>query len=117
MYSILRKPAGRRLAEVLFANEVRNGGVGGGRASGAQNWHAGGDGGESEDLDFGRFWKLLGWRMVGPCWTQVGVAGVDAGPVVDPCWRLLGRLGVHVGVCWGDLGARSASYGAKGGLY
>ena len=26
---ILRKPAGRRLAEVVFANEVRNGGVGG----------------------------------------------------------------------------------------
>ena len=43
----------------------------------------------------------MGWRMVGPCWTQVGVSGVDSGPVLDPCWRLLGQLGVHVGVTWG----------------
>ena len=57
-----------------------------------------------EDLFFGRFWKLMGWRMVGPCWTQLGFSGVDSGPGLDACWRLLGRFGfilASAGVTWG----------------
>ena len=77
-----------------------------GGARGAQNWNPAGDGVGREDLDFGRFWRLMGWRMVGPCWTHVGVSWVDSGPLASlgstwgPGRRLMGRDEVRIDVFW-----------------
>ena len=102
---ILRKPAGRRLAEVVFANEVRNGGVGG--AGGPEGPKIGmlvGTGSSRRTSILGDFGSL--W--VGVWWGHVGRRLASQESIRVLCWT-------HVGACWGDLGSMLASVGVTWG--
>ena len=98
----LRKPAGRRLAEVLFANEVRNGGVGGG--GGPEGPKIGillgtgacrrtsflGDFQEAHGLAYGGAMLDAAWRLRGRFGARVGRMLAPVGSIWGSFWRLLG---------------------------